>query len=265
MVLVVAFIGFSGIAGVGHSLLRELTDHRLRTIEDVQASTGLDRAVTVHEVKTQAWKMDHSVSEHLQPAYTKVSICAYDAMAKLAVRLRDRQTHQNGWIIGVAAPTEGAGTSLIAAHLARIIAESGQRTILLDANWQKTAADQEPPSPGQSQKLAKAFATMGVEAGALDVLVLRATTPISELNASLSIKSTLDLLRADYECIIVDFHAGDLTADLEAALAVTDRLIIVAEAVRTTWERLCGFLRYLPRNNIAAIILNRSRKTERRS
>ena len=181
----------------------------------------------------------------------------YDAVSKLAVRLRDGQIWPTGWIIGVATSTDGAGTSTVAVHLAKIMAESGQKTLLLDANWRKPSTGQALLNASPSRKLARGLATIHLEAECLDVFMLRATTPVSELNASLSIVSTLELLRADYDCIVIDFHSGAQTADLQACIAFTDDVVVVAEARRTTSESLCGFLRELPGNKIATVILNK--------
>jgi Mrp family chromosome partitioning ATPase/capsular polysaccharide biosynthesis protein len=257
MTFVLAFTCIGGVAGFGHALLKHMKDHGLTTIEDVQRSTGIDRAAAVPNVKLQAWTTKDPLPGYLQPVYLSVSPLVHEAMARLAVRLQDGQNHRRGWIVGIAGPTDGTGVSTIAAHLARTIAESGQKTLLVDANWQKPTPDHVFLNASESRTLAKRLATIRLGPESLDILVLRATTPISELNASLSIVSTLETLRLEYDYIVVDFHSAEQTADFEAAKTATDQVVVVAEARRTASGSLCSFLQEIPSNRTAAIILNK--------
>jgi MinD-like ATPase involved in chromosome partitioning or flagellar assembly len=91
----------------------------------------------------------------------------------------------------------------------------------------------------------------------LDILVLRATQPTSDLNASLSIISALDTMRTDYDCIVVDFSASEQSADMEAGANVVNEIVVVAEARRSTTDMLAGVLRKLPADKVACIVLNK--------
>jgi Mrp family chromosome partitioning ATPase/capsular polysaccharide biosynthesis protein len=257
VMILVAFTVLGGVIGIGHALYGEVNDRSLRTIEDVRRSTGFDDIVGIPKVKAGGWKVDEALPAYLQPAYRKVSSHTYGSLSKVAVKLQDGTNRRSGWIIGIASPTQDTGASSIAVHLARIIAESGQRTLLLDANWQKSSTGQTLLNSSQSRKLARGLATVHLPAETLDILVLRPTTPISELNASLSIVSTLELLRADYDCIIVDFIASEQTADLEAGVSLLDQVVAVAAARLTTSDSLHGLLRKFPGDRIATVILNK--------
>jgi polysaccharide biosynthesis transport protein len=258
MILVLAVAAFGGAAGgIGHALLRQATDHSLRTVEDAQRSTSLERIAGVPKIERQAWKIGEPRQGGLQPAYARDAVTLREVMGKVAVRLQGGQSHRSRSIIAVAAPTDGAGTSSVAAHLARIIAESGQKTLLVDANWRKTSVSQAMLNAQPGRKLARAVATIPLDPESLDVLVLRATDPISELNASLSIVATLQHLQTEYECVVVDFHSVEQTADLEASMTVINEVIVVAEAQRTSSESLHGLLRLVPRDKIAAVVLNK--------
>ena len=138
VIIVVAFTTFGGIIGIGHAVLREMTDHRITTVEELRTWTGVDSVIGISKVKRGAWRADDRFPAYLQPAYTKASGFIYDTVAKIAVRLQSGTNRRNGWIICITAPNEGSGVSTIAAHLARIFAESGQRTLLLDSNGRST-------------------------------------------------------------------------------------------------------------------------------
>jgi hypothetical protein len=78
------------------------------------------------------------------------------------------------------------------------------------------------------------------------------------LNASISIAGALQQLRAQYDCVIVDFHSADRTADFEANMTAINEVIVVAEARRTSSKCLTGFLRLVPGNKVVAVVLNKA-------
>ena len=254
--LVLAIAAAAGMAaGVGHGLLRQATNHVLTSLEDVRQSSRLERIAEVSKVPRKAWKL-RQTQETLQTAYTKASASTYEATGKLAVWLQVGQSRRSGLTIAVVPVRSGAGASSIAAHLAALIAESGQKTVLVDANWRKPSLGQPTLKSTPDCKLSRAFTVIHLEQERLDVLVLRAAPPMSELNASLSIVSTLQNLRTEYDCVVVDFHSIAQASDLEACLPVTDEVIIVARSGRTSCQELRRCIRLITRQKFAALILN---------
>ena len=256
VVLAIAAVGGTA-AGIGHALLRATKKISLRTVEDVRQSTNLYRIAAVSKIRNRRWQTASSGEEGLQPVYMKISASLYDAMGKVAVRLQTAQSQRSGLIIAVAAPRRGAGTSSVAAHLAGVIAECGQKTVLVDANWRKPSAAKAMLSAEPSRKLARALVTVHLELKSFDVLVLRPTSPISELNASLSIANTLRHLQPLHDCVVVDFHSAEQTADLEVSMDVIKQVIVVVEARRTYSESLRDFLRCIPKDKLATVVLNK--------
>lgn len=265
VVIVLAIAAAAGITGgIGHSLIRAGMDHSLWTVEDVQQFTSLDCIAGVpkrgeHTDRTSsACEGLQAVEQDLQTVYLQRSRGLHDAMVKVAVRLQADQGEGNGVaIIGIVAPTKGAGASSVAVHLARIIAETGHKTLLVDANWQAASLGQPVLHPGPDQKRPSLVATIYPQTESLDFLVMRATGPISELNASVWIIGTLQNQQPGYNCMVVDFHSTEQTADFEAGMAMVNKLIVVVEARRTPSENLEGLLRIVPREKIATVILNK--------
>jgi Mrp family chromosome partitioning ATPase len=290
-ILVLAIVAGGGVVGIGHALLREATDHVLRSVDDARRSTGLDRIAAIPKIEGRAWKKEGSHPEGLQPSYvlTSAELCA--VMGKLAVRLLEplRNVVQSGeaavirigvpcirgggcsmWtaehleeknrrralIIGVVAPNSGAGASAVAAHLARALAKSGQKILLVDANWRKPSSGQPMLNSSPIGKLGRQHATLQLGPESIEILVLRARDTISELTASLSITATLQLLQVGYDYVVVDFPSAQETADLEACVTVINEVIVVVEAGRTTSVSLRDYLRMIPRNKIAGLVLN---------
>lgn len=260
MVLVVAFsvIG-GGVAGIGHALIRQATDHSVKTVADVRRSTGLDQIVGIRRIPRRRWKELGARDQCLQPAYSRASPAIHSTLSKIAARMRGVQGRKGGFVIGVASPLATSGSSTVAIHLARAIAGTGQTTLLVDANWQKPLVGPPMLNAEPGRKLARAFATIPADQGRLEVLVLRSTSPTSELNASLSISTALQHLQQEYDCVVVDFHSADRTADLEAAMGVISEVLVVLKARRTCSDHIEEILRIIPAEKVAAVILNGSR------
>lgn len=246
-----------GIAGVGHALIKQAMNHRLITVEDVHRSTGLDRIVGIRRIPRRRWNVVGPCEQFLQPVYSKDAPELHSSLSKIATRMRGLQGRQGGFVVGVASPLGKSGSSTVAVHLARVIAATGQKTLLVDANWQKPSMDQPMLNAEPGRKLARAFATIPADQEELEVLVLRPTGAISELNASLSISAALQHLQQEYSCIVVDFHSTDRTADLEAAMDVINEVLLVLQARRTFADHLEGILRIIPAEKLSALILTR--------
>ena len=248
-------VAVTGAAGFGHALLREATNRSLRTMDEVRQFTGLDCVGGIPKIEERGWITGAVDVGGLQPAYLNASADFCQAIVRLAVRLQEPKQRQ--FVIGVVAPTAGVGSSSVSAHLANILAEGGQKTLLVDANWQKAAKGLAVPMPSPNRMLARGLAAIHLEPGKLDVLVLRATAPISPLNASNSIASALQHLQAEYDFVVIDFRSIDQTADLDVNLAIVNRVVVIVEAGQTTAESLGGLLRVLPKDKIEAVMVNK--------
>jgi succinoglycan biosynthesis transport protein ExoP len=270
--LVLAVAAACGLAGgIGHALLRQVTDHRLRTVADVEASAARAFVVGVPNLKKGILSgSGNSQREGLQPTYAIALTGVHDLMGKVAAKLPAVVNNHNKSknvavrtqggstsIVGVVAPTDGSGASMIAADLARLIAESGQRTLLVDANWRKPIDVKPGLNATDPRALERTRTTIQLNSGTLDILMLRAAAPLSELNASRSIVSALQALEAEYDWIVVDFHSTEQTADFELCVSIINTAIVVVEAGHTSSESLRGTLQLVPKYKVGAIIMNK--------
>ena len=179
-----------------------------------------------------------------------------EAIAKVTVRLGG-QSAKNKSVVAIVAPADEAGASTIAAHLAVIIAETGRKTLLVDANWRRQPETTLDVTADSGRKLTALSANIQLGRDLLDVLVLRQSAPTSELNASLSIASALQRQAANYEFVVVDFHSIERTADLENCMPLIDDVVVVAEAECTPTKALQDLVNLVPRDKIAAVIVNK--------
>jgi uncharacterized protein involved in exopolysaccharide biosynthesis/Mrp family chromosome partitioning ATPase len=254
-VVIALGIVLGGAAGIGQALLRQVTDDTLRTPEDLQRATGLECLAQIKRIQRRDWTPIASDAGSLQSAYKRISTSFDRCIAKIAVYLQAARVEAKGAIIGVAAVEEKGGASATAAHLARTVAQSGQKTLLVDANWRRTTADEQGIGPGGGEDLTFELSKHRMGLDRLDILLIRGGISANAVTASQSIVSALARLRGEYAWIVVDYHAVETTADVTASASLLDDLILVVEAGRTSSEALRSALRFLPREK-TAIVLN---------
>ncbi|WP_230532331.1 Wzz/FepE/Etk N-terminal domain-containing protein [Microvirga roseola] len=255
--LLVAAGGIGGAAlGFAHALVRYLTDRTLRDCSELHKATGYDCLAGIPFVKSRSWQLLGSTPDEFQEAYSKSSPAIIDAVSRIAVYLQSSRIDSSGSTVGIAALQDGNGASSFAAHLARVVAQSGQKTLLVDANWRQRDAG----GSGAKMKSGPSFSThffpRSLKSDNLDVLVFRGKAPEDDLIASQSIMATLLRMRSEYVWIIVDFHAAQETADAAASGSLLDDLILVTESQRTTPDILQTAMRFLPREKIS-IVMNK--------
>lgn len=259
LVFVLALVAGGG-GGVGHALLRQFTGRPPRTPDDLRPWAGPEPVAGVPWLAAARWKAEASPPACVQTAYTRVSPGLYQAIDRLTIRLQGGQVRARGLVIAVAAPTAGAGASTVAAHIARIISDSGQKTLLVDADWRKTDADEPAMVVGKPvRRLKRTLVPAPLAPDGPDMLMLRQSGPISELNAATSILATFVEELPRYDCLVVDFQSAAQTLDLAASMAAIGQVCVVIEAGRTTPESLERMLHLIPREKLAAIILNKMR------
>ena len=256
--LVAVAILLSGVIGIGHAVLREVTNHSLRSVSEAQRVTGLDCVIPIPKVESSAWLASPAHAQASQPAGGAALQEFGKAIVRLVLQLREAPNRPV--VVAVVAPAEGAGVSSVAAHLAAALADSGDRTLLVDANWQKPALSEVLSRSDHIRRQGTRLAEIRAERPAtekFDLLELRQAEPISPLNASLSIAAALGQLRTEYNNIVVDFYSAEKTSDLKAAITAIDSVIVIVEAERTTIEGLDALFRVLPNEKIAAVVINK--------
>jgi Mrp family chromosome partitioning ATPase len=258
LVFALALVAGGGM-GVGHALFRQITGRPPRMLDDLRPWAAPEQLAGVPWLAAARWKPEGSPPACVQAAYTRVSPGLYQAIDRLAIRLQGGQVRARGLVIAVAAPTTGAGASTVAAHIARIISESGQKTLLVDANWRKTDPNETAMAGKAVRRLKRTLVPAPLSPDGPDILMLRQSGPISELNAATSILATFVDELPRYDCLVVDFQSAAQTLDLAASMAAIGQVCVVTEAGRTPPESLERMLQLIPREKLAAIILNKMR------
>lgn len=241
--------------GLLEALVKAMADHTLWTVADIRREVGFQRAVVIPRTQQRnATQERRNAASQMQLAASPTFV---DALSRVVIGLGGESGSLGGMMIGVVAPARGAGASTVAMYLAAMIAEHGQRTVLVDANWSKPPRAVEG-GPRSGRVLASRSSTLSPGAGELRIVKLRATGPASGASISLSISTTLRETRNDAACVVVDFLSLEQSADIEACLGQLQKVVVVAEARMTTSGQLLEVAQRVGPEVITAVVLNKT-------
>lgn len=253
--LALAVVVAGSALGILEALLKATADRTLWTVADIRREVGFQRAVAIPRTQQRSATQErHHAASRMQLAASPTFV---DALSRVVIGLGGESDALGGRVIGVVAPTRGAGASTVAMYLAVLIAEHGQNTVLVDANWSKPPRAVEG-GPRSGRVLASRTSTLSPGAGKLRILRLRATGSASGASISLSVAATLRETQSDAACIVVDFLSLDQAADIEACLGQLQKVVVAAEARTTTSGQLLEVAQRVRPEMITAVVLNKA-------
>jgi chain length determinant protein tyrosine kinase EpsG len=179
---------------------------------------------------------DHSLDPKLLAAYQPFSP-EVESIRSLRSQLLLRWMALEHKVVVVACPNEESSGRLLAANLAIVFSQLGERTLLIDANLRQSALGDLfglKSGPGLSEVLSK---RAGIEViqklntlRDLSVLPAGAQPPNpQELLSRSDFDQLLTTLSAQYDVIIVDVPASSLAADVQVVAARAGGAIISVE------------------------------------
>ena len=142
-------------------------------------------------------------------------------------------------VLAVTSPTAGSGTSLVAASLARAMASSGFRTLLIDMDVKRPNAhnllgvrQNELSGLGEALDGSVEHAAAVVDGDFEESLFLLTNAarrlPNVDAIAGPGMASLIGKLRHDYQAIVIDTPPVEAGSDAWGAIAVADSLLLVA-------------------------------------
>ena len=263
--LTLALAGISGlILGLAISGVRHTLDHSLRSAQAVR-SLGLPCLGLVPQLKTS--QLDRSGETPLARLTNAPTSGFAESMRDVKSSLDVLNSRHTLGTLGVVSLKSHEGKSTIAFNLATLFARSGARTLLIDADY-RTSSLSATLAPAARSGLTEAMRGTGIvpavdpESG-LHFLPLGSRPGFatsSDLLASNKLRVLLEVLRSDYDHIVLDLPALASAADGRAAAGFTDGSILVAEWGKTRAEDVSEAVEYLGtgRGNVIGIVLNRS-------
>ena len=149
---------------------------------------------------------------------------AVESLRSLRTSLQFALMESGSRILSLGGPSPGLGKSFVASNLAYLLAESGKRTLLIDADLRNGCQNrvfEKPRSPGLSEVIAgtaKVGDVVHSVSAALDVITCGEFPPRpSELLASPRFRELIDRFAKEYDMVVLD---------TPPVLAVTDATLI---------------------------------------
>lgn len=219
--------------GVGLVYLAEITDKRFRTPDEVRRRLGLRVMSHIPSIRVDdALREQVAASGNLDPmliAYHRPRSPEAEAFRTVRTALYFSNLGEGHKVIQVTSPERGDGKTTLSTNLAVSIAQSGKRTLLVDADLRKPRVGKIfgvsselglASVLGQGMEVADAVQEPGIEN--LWVLPAGPRPPDpAELLTSSQFAELLDLLRERYDYVVVD------TPPL---LPVTDACVVAPRA-----------------------------------
>jgi succinoglycan biosynthesis transport protein ExoP len=288
----IIILGIAVVAGLGMGIgigaWRDLFNNVLRSPDQVESTLGVDCLALVPLVAAQARTApkkrplalvgNEPAKQFLVPPAYGLAAAVVDApfspeaeavrAIKLAIDLQT--TSERGKIIGITSSIAGEGKTSVSAALARIIAQSGARTMLVDA-------DMRNPS------LSRLLAPMA-EVGLMDVLYGKAKSDgtlwqdpdtglcflpgvcngydvsrSSNVLASGALRAIFQKMRSTADYIIVDLPPVSPIVDVRAAADLIDNYVYVVEWGKTNTRTIEQALRSAKtlQERLVGVVLNK--------
>lgn len=245
--------GIVGAAlGVGIAVLLGVLDRRIRTKEQAEVALGMRAQVTIP--KSKAKDRDQLVvtadrHDALSDAYRTVrTVVAFAHSARPEGSLAP--------VTLVVSPTAGDGKTSLAANLAAASAASGQRTVLINADFRRPrlasvfGPDAEAPLPFMYEDIQKLNGPTLLNRTGIERLRLfdlsRVHAPASEL--ALATIKKLDDLRSMCDHVVIDTSPIGATAEVLDLVPHADAIVLavrVGNSTTTQAQRAIGLLRDL--------------------
>jgi capsular exopolysaccharide synthesis family protein len=228
------FLGL--ILGVGLALLRELLDRSVKTPEELEAATGVPVVGAIPPFKA---------SKQPIPVATEPRTAAAEAFRKLRTNFAFLGVDKGSICCVITSPAAADGKSTVAANLAIVLAQAGQRVVLVDADLRK-------PSLHRIFGLHQRVGTTTVLLDQADTLdALQQTDPSlpavltsgqippnpSELLGSRRMKQLIEELRTTFDVILVDCAPLLPVTDPLVVSRFADGLLLITRAGTTTRDQ----------------------------
>ena len=261
------------LLGIGLAFARDAADRRVRTPEDLR-----QRGYNLLGVIPDMSRMDEDGPEgaadhgpydpHLVTLLNPLSPVS-DGYRRLRTNLEFVQSSELPQVMMITSPGPGEGKTVTASNLAVALAQSGRRTLYIDADLRRPRGHRMlgvPIEPGLTDYLQgdKTLAATNSFADVADDLrALPAGGKLSghptELLRSHAMRGLLERLREEFEAILIDTAPVLAVADAVPLAVLCDAVILVSAAGETHEEALRRSVEALRKVNapIAGVVLNR--------
>lgn len=226
-----------GLVGFGLAWLRDLLDHRLKSIDEISAALQLP---VLGALPLTSERDNRSVSGKIVLAKPR-SVVA-EAFRTLRTAIHFGLTRDEARILVVTSPSPGDGKSTVASNLAIAMAQADQRVLLIDADMRKPrqheifeVANEQGLATVLTQRCPPGELIVPTELETLALLSAGPTpnNPVELLNNGF-FGELLEQLAGQYDKIVIDSPPVMPVADARVIAAQADATLLVLRAERST-------------------------------
>lgn len=226
-----------GLTGFGLAWLRDLLDKRLKSMDEITWTLQLPVLQALPLVGGRLSRAEVGTIMVLQPQ-ARLS----EAFRALRTSIQFGAKSNKSKIIAVTSALSEEGKSVVASNLAIALAQLGRKVLLIDADLRKSCQQeifavnsQRGLSSVLSERLSVADVIVPTSVPQLDLLPSgpRSSNPVDLLNNGY-FDDLLDDLGAEYDSIVIDSPAVLPVADARIIAALSDTVLLVLQAERST-------------------------------
>jgi succinoglycan biosynthesis transport protein ExoP len=285
-VLVLSIAVFGGLCmGLGVAAWRELSDRTFRSPEHVAQHLKTDCLGALEWIREppltlRARLRNKSVDPKLIQSDNLFSYVLTNPTSHFAETLRSTRLscdlllpQQSSRIVGFTSALDREGKSTVAANFAQLVSRAGRRVLLIDADFRKRTL-----SRSLTPRALKGWCDLALaQAGAEEVLRISRTSKMhffpllkmpepfesTEFLALDSVRTLFDVLRQQYDYIVVDLPSLAPVVEVRASTMTIDAYVLVVEWGKTSTETVqCALASAHVHHKLLGAILN---KTDLRS
>jgi capsular exopolysaccharide synthesis family protein len=252
------------VLGTGAAVLRETTDTSVKSAEVLAEVAGTAVLATV--------PYSSAVAKNLPISSRTVHSSHAEALRKLRTNLHFVDVDSPVRVVVVTSALQGEGKSVTAVNLAILLAEAGQRVLVIDADLRRPAVAaylRIEGAVGLTNLLAgQAAADDVIQRWGRNLWVLPSgflpPNP-SELLASQQMANLLETVRERFDIVVVDSPPVLAVTDAAILAARVDGALLVARAAKTSTSQVAGAVRALEAVNarLLGCVFNMAASTKR--
>lgn len=260
------FLGL--LSGGGLALVRELTDSRIRSADEILSLLGLS---ILGVVPKMAGRVKDNFVSHGQKVYLKPNSVTAESYRTIRTAIFYGMPKGKAKTILVTSPSPGDGKTTLVSNLAITMAQANQKTLILDADFRKPMQHnifEIGNETGLSSVLTgNATLEEALQSGPVDGLEILTCGPnIPNPSEMLSSEAFADLLKSlsiRYDRVIVDSPPVIPVADSQILGAICDIVILVLKAEKSTRklsQQSIGMLMSVNAHLLGSVVNNVTRK-----
>ena len=223
--------------GGGLALLRALMDHRLRSAEEISAVLGVPVLGTVpsmskkQSISERGCKVHLESKSHISEAYRTIRTSIFFGVPEGEAKT-----------ILITSPSSGDGKSTLVSNLAITMAQAGQKTLIIDADFRKPMQHvifEADENKGLSALLSGTVnlddAIWPTATDGLDLLTCGPEVPNpSEMLNSKAFAKTLNSLSEKYDRMVIDSPPVMPVTDAQILAAICDITLLILRADKSS-------------------------------